>query len=290
MGTARGLLDFTMWIMVTDLDGTLLDHQGYSWEGAREAISALEVRGVPLVFCTSKTRAEVLPLREAIGNGHPFIVENGGAVYFPAKHFAAALPGATVRDGFVSTVLGTPYAALVDALAQAAREARCNVRGFADASVEEVARWCGFSTAEATLAKAREYDEPFLLESGDPEALIAAIEARGFRWTRGGRFWHILGANEKGAAVRELRRAYHSFGAPVQIAAIGDSMNDLPMLREAEYPILMPSPQLEALRQALPDARIAPGPGSKGWGRAVLDAIPEWLTFNREIPRPPFEY
>ncbi|MCC6263916.1 MAG: HAD-IIB family hydrolase [Bryobacterales bacterium] len=276
--------------MVTDLDGTLLDHHGYSWEGAREAIHLLELRGVPLIFCTSKTRAEVLPLREAIGNGHPFIVENGGAVYFPEKHFAAALAGAAVHDGFVVHVLGTPYAALVDALAQAAREARCNVRGFADATVEEVARWCEFSTEEATLAKDREYDEPFLLESGDPEALIAAIEARGLRWTRGGRFWHILGTNAKDAAVRVLRHAYESFGAPVQAAAAGDSPNDLPMLREAEYPILMPSPQLEEMRKNLPGAHIAPEPGSRGWGRAVLEAIPAWLTFNREIPRPPFEY
>lgn len=279
-----------MWIVVTDLDGTLLDHEGYSWEGAREAIRALEERGVPLIFCTSKTRAETLVLREATGNQHPFIVENGGAIYFPAKPFRAALPDAPESDGLLAMVLGTPYASLVDTLADAAREAHCEVHGFAGATVEQVAEWCGFSLAEAALAKRREFDEPFLLGAGNPEFLIAAIEARGLRWTRGGRFWHILGANDKGVAVRTLRNVYESFGAPVNVAALGDSPNDLPMLREADNPILMPSPQLDALRQALPQAKLAPAPGSAGWGRAILEAIPEWLTYNREIPRPPFEY
>lgn len=279
-----------MWIVATDLDGTLLDHQGYSWEGASAAIATLEERGVPLIFCTSKTRAEVLPLREATGNRHPFIVENGGAVYFPAKHFAEALPNAPERDGLLALVLGTPYASLVDALAGAAHEAQCKVRGFSGATVEEVAQWCEFSLAEAALAKRREYDEPFLLETGDPGALTVAIEARGLRWTRGGRFWHILGANDKGAALRKLRGVYESFGAPVQIAALGDSPNDLPMLQEADHPILMPSPKLEEMRKLLREAQIAPAPGSKGWGQAVQEAIPTWLTYNREIPRPPFEY
>jgi mannosyl-3-phosphoglycerate phosphatase len=279
-----------MWIVTTDLDGTLLDHQGYSWEGASEALRTLEERGVPLIFCSSKTRAEVLPLREATGNRHPFIVENGGGVYFPERAFAGALPGATRRDGLLAVELGRPYASLVEALADAAQEAQCVVRGFATASATQVARWCEFSVAEAALAKDREFDEPFVLEAGDPTALIAAIEARGLRWTRGGRFWHILGENDKGAAVRTLRNVYRTFGAPVQVAALGDSPNDLTMLREADYPILMPSPRLDEMREALPDARVAPSPGSAGWGQAILEAIPDWLTYNREIPRPPFEY
>lgn len=70
------------------------------------------------------------------------------------------------------------------------------------------------------------------------------------------------------------------------MAALGDSPNDLLMLREADDPILMLSPQLEAMRQALPNAQVAPAPGPEGWSRVVLKAIPVWLTYNQEIPRP----
>lgn len=279
-----------MWIVTTDLDGTLLNHEDYGWAGAAEAIDALEDRGIPLIFCTSKTRAEILPLRDAMENRHPFIVENGGAIYFPARAYRRYLPGALASNGYLKVALGRPYSELVAALEDAAREAHCKVRGFAGATAEEVAEWCGFSSEQGALAKQREYNEPFLLEEGDANALIAAIEKRGLQWTRGSRFWHILGTQGKGAAIEKLREVYESVAKRVQIAALGDSLNDLPMLERAEYPILIPSPQLPAMRVALPHAQVAPESGSKGWGLAVLAAIPEWLRFNAEIPRPPFEY
>ncbi|MFQ5696467.1 MAG: mannosyl-3-phosphoglycerate phosphatase, partial [Terriglobia bacterium] len=47
-------------IVFTDLDATLLDHQTYSWAAAEPALRRLRLLGIPLVFCTSKTRAEVL--------------------------------------------------------------------------------------------------------------------------------------------------------------------------------------------------------------------------------------
>ena len=47
----------TRWV-VTDLDGTLLDHS-YSWEPARSTISALKQQGILVIPCTSKTAEEV---------------------------------------------------------------------------------------------------------------------------------------------------------------------------------------------------------------------------------------
>lgn len=273
-----------MWIVVTDLDGTLLNHGDYSWQGASEALQTLEACGIPVVFCTSKTRAEVEVLRCATGNRHPFIVENGGAVYFPETSFAHILPDAPRRDGLIAVELGTPYAKLLAALADAVEESACSVRGFGGASIPEVAEWCGFSEADASLAKAREYDEPFLFDGGDERRLLQAIEDRGLRWTRGGRFLHILGRNDKGAAVRSLRAVYRESGVHPVIAALGDSPNDLPLLREADFPLIMPAPRLAEMQAALPHAHVAPAPGSIGWGEAVLHHLPEWLAAARALP------
>ncbi len=266
-----------MWIVATDLDGTLLNHHDYSWEGARKALEALEARGVPVIFCTSKTRAEVEVLRRQTGNLHPFIVENGGAVYLPEGPFASLVGGIPVRDGYVQVALGSPYPQLVEALQDAARESGCVVRGFAQATDAEVAAWCDFSEQEARLARQREFDEPFLLDDGDGDALAAAIRRRGLHSTRGGRFWHILGNNDKGAALQALRRAYLSCGVAVSVAALGDSPNDLPLLANAEWPVIMPGARLEAMWAALPHARVAPASGAEGWGAAMLQALPAWF-------------
>ena len=74
-------------IIFTDLDGTLLDDASKSHTPAVPAIRLVEERGIPLIFCSSKTRAEIEYYREKIGNRHPFIVENGGAIFIPEGYF-----------------------------------------------------------------------------------------------------------------------------------------------------------------------------------------------------------
>jgi len=84
-------------IVFTDLDGTLLDHHTYDYSPALPALAKLQERQIPLVFCTSKTAAEMIPFRTEIENVDPFIVENGGGTYIPESYFAT-LP-AEIRIG-----------------------------------------------------------------------------------------------------------------------------------------------------------------------------------------------
>ncbi|MCK5421566.1 MAG: HAD-IIB family hydrolase, partial [Deltaproteobacteria bacterium] len=68
-------------MVFTDLDGTLLEHETYSSEAAIPAINALKEKNIPLIFCTSKTRAEIEEIQFQLKNIHPFISENGGAIF-----------------------------------------------------------------------------------------------------------------------------------------------------------------------------------------------------------------
>jgi len=73
----------TPYIVVTDLDGTLLDHYDYSWDKAQAALDFLQDRGIPVVINTSKTAKEVLTLQKRIGLDAAFIVENGSGIFIP---------------------------------------------------------------------------------------------------------------------------------------------------------------------------------------------------------------
>ena len=53
------------WWIVTDLDGTLLDHS-YSWEPARTTLRWLQEQQIPVIPCTSKTAEEVRGFRDAL--------------------------------------------------------------------------------------------------------------------------------------------------------------------------------------------------------------------------------
>lgn len=261
-------------VVITDLDGTLLDQHSYSFELARPALAELQRRKTPVVICTSKTRAEAELWREALGNRDPFIVENGGAVYIPLDHFPFLIPAATCRAGYNVLQLGSPYVELVDALREASQESHCQVSGFANMTPSEVADKCNISTDEACLAKQREYDEPFSIEdeSRTPD-LLSAIEKRGKRWTRGGRFHHITGANDKAKAVRLLLGIYRQVDAGVRSIGLGDGPNDASFLNEVDVPILIKSPLIRELRSAVPRGRVTLSSGPEGWNQAILELL-----------------
>lgn len=253
-----------MKLIFTDLDGTLLDHHTYSFEPARPAIERLRRLQIPWILVTSKTRVETEFWRSRLGNDHPFIVENGAAAFIPPGYFGPATPE--------KLEWGRPYADLVAAVDEAAHEAHCAVRGFHDMSVEEVAAACHLPAEQAALAKQREYDEPFeLLDPSREAALVEALERRGVRVSRGGRFYHASGPADKAQAVLALRRLYEERAEPVTTIGLGDAMNDLAFLRVVDIPVVVRSAQAPRLMAALPRARLAAQSGPEGWNAAVLE-------------------
>lgn len=241
-------------IIFSDLDGTLLDRDTYSYAQAVPAMAHLRERGIPLVLVTSKTRAEVAALREKMGNTDPFIVENGGAVLIP---------------GAADLVLGASSGQARQALAHAASQTGVRVRGFGSMTVEEISRHSGLQPDVAALAAQREYGEPFVLLEGEPADLEAALNAQGFQMTQGGRFFHVLGGCDKARAVLALAERQNE----ADTVGLGDAPNDIGFLRAVRRPIIIPSPHLDAMRAALPHAEVAPAPGPTGWNQVVLRVI-----------------
>ena len=74
-------------IIFSDLDATLLDHYTYSFIPAEEALKLASVKGIDIIFTTSKTRVEIDIYRKKLGNKNPFIAENGGALFIPERSF-----------------------------------------------------------------------------------------------------------------------------------------------------------------------------------------------------------
>ncbi len=267
-------------LVFTDLDGTLLDHETYSFEPARPALLALEERGVPLILCTSKTRPETERWRAALGNPHPFIVENGGGVFIPRGYFPFEVSPGPAGSPYEELEFGTPYQGLRRVLTEMRTLIHPSIRGFGDMTDEEAAGLCGFSVEDARLAMQREYDEPFVAGEGPPlEALEAAAAGAGLRIVRGGRFFHLIGANDKGRAVSALRGLYEKAFGPLRTVGLGDSLNDEPMLRAVDIPVVVGKPGggydpgID-----LPGRVRAPGAGPEGWREAVLGILSRETT------------
>ncbi len=267
-------------IIFTDLDGSLLDADSYSYEAASGALGRVADSQTALILVSSKTRAEMEPLRDRLRLRTPFIVENGGAIFIPIAYFPFSAEGSFSCGPYRVIEIGVPYADLRVALKAISGDVAARLKGFGDMTVEEVAESTGLSPADAQLAKRREYDEPFLVAGNGLtlRQLQGTAEAKGLRCTKGGRFFHLMGHNDKGRATLRLielyRRLARDRGHAIVTIGIGDSLNDLPMLQVVDRPVLVQKPgggydpDIE-----LPGLIRAPGIGPAGWNHAVLDLL-----------------
>ena len=266
-------------LVFTDLDGTLLDFNAYSFEPALDALDALKKNNIPLIFCSSKTRAEIETLRSQLDNTHPFISENGGASFVPKDYFSFEFPYSRQDLKYQIIEFGLPYHKIRGTLQKIQSQFPDLVKGFGDLSAQQVANICALPPDVAVLAKEREYDEPFVLEDKTILEKIREIAKEDhLRIIQGGRFYHLVGENDKGKAVSYLtdisRRAFEN----VKTIALGDSQNDLSMLRTVDYPVLVQKPDGRYDPAITLDNLIQPpGHGPKGWNHAVLQLLEELL-------------
>jgi len=266
-------------LVFTDLDGTLLDHDSYSFKPAVPTLGVLKEKKIPLIICTSKTRAEIERIRQQLHNKHPFVSENGGAIFIPKNYFSQAFRYTREDSDYRIIEYGTSYSKIREVLKKMKGHYSSKIKGFGDFSIEEVAGLCDFSPDQARLAKMREYDEPFILKDIDSLDKIQQIaENAHLHITRGGRFYHLLGENDKGKAVLRLRDIYKKKFKHVKTIALGDSQNDLQMLGAVDYPVLVQKPNGSYDPMVkLENLSFAPGIGPIGWNAAVLELLDDLL-------------
>ena len=223
---------------------------------AREALSALNREGVPLVLCSSYPRAQVEALRQSLDLHHPFICERGCAVFVPAGYFSFNLPGLRVVADQHVLELGRPHHDVSQTLLQLAAEQGVRLRTFGQMSVDEVATDCGLTVPQARLAKLMEYSERFkIIDATDMarQRLFTAMEQASMRCITG-RPYHYAGSavdpSLSTSRVYALYRLAHS-----AVVSIGAADATLPFsTREGHWTgSFSPVPDLAAWSEKLLD-------------------------------------
>ncbi len=181
-------------VVFTDLDGTLLDHESYSFQAAEPALAELKRLDVPLILASSKTAAEIAQLHAALHLGTtPAIVENGAGLYEPGA-----------ADGNDAT----QYDHLRRALRELPSRLGNRFRGFGDMDSHEIARLTGLAEDAAALARQRCFSEPGVWTGTESERapFLDALADHGISARRGGRFLTLSHGKTKADAMRDLVR------------------------------------------------------------------------------------
>jgi mannosyl-3-phosphoglycerate phosphatase len=276
-------------LIFTALEGALADPRTDSFAGAEDALSELERRKIPWILLSSRTRAEIEPLRRKLGHEHPFVTENGGGIFFPDGYFNIRIPGAVRTGRYLGIAQGRPYAEVCEALDDIAEECGVGVAGFHHMSVREVAENTGLRPRVAELARAREFDEPFYFTSGDEKAIASFVEtskAHGFDARRGDTFCHFSSKCDPAKAVRTVAGLFRDVAhTKLRLVGIGASESDVGWLGVVNQAILLPGSNDRGPLSTPPGGSGKPShsalaigetPGPVGWGETILNIIGEY--------------
>ena len=266
-------------LVFTDLDGSLLDHDTYDWQPASAWLTRLEQQAIPIIPTTSKTRAELLALRQELGlEQTPFIAENGAVIGLPPSWQHARLDRDPASpDGLVVKTPSMDVDYIRRRLDVVRERHGLRFRRMGEMDLAEVQALTGLSAAGAEQAMTREGSEPLVWEDDDAklQALHETLRVDGLRLTRGGRFWHVMGAVDKGQASNWLVARFEALrGYRPRTIGLGDGPNDLALLAATDMAVVIAASHGQPMPLEGSQIYRTKAQGPTGWSEGVS----HWLT------------
>ncbi len=266
-------------IVFTDLDGTLLSHEDYSYEAVLPMLTQLASANVPVILSTSKTFPEVMVWRERVGlSDMPFMVENGSAIYFPASMIKSdVIAGYPINNvhGLCQVVLGTPAVEILKFLG----EFDAGLVNLISCSLDQAVALTGLTEQEAADAQQRDFTVPVVVEDDTIGAkLVQAATDQGFWCQQGGRFLHLQGACDKGMALNVITTVLNTLHDCRHVTlALGDSYNDQAMLEAADIAVIVRSPEGHRLKLDGDNVYYTRETAPDGWSEGVGTALAQLI-------------
>jgi D-glycerate 3-kinase len=250
--------------------------RGKAAPGLEEFLASLEQRGIPVVWVSGRSRLQLdEPCRRFL-HGHPFIGENGCAVYLPEGYFNVK-PDKTLRLGrFTSIPIAQPLPAALDGLQALASDADVTLVPLRSLSPRELVQNSGLRLREADLERHRDFDELFFFAGASEERITqlqSEAAARGAEVRPSGQFWSFAVGASLERCIRSLSKLYDR--------ALRRHLSIVGVAPAAESGQLFPCCDRSILLTTRADRHAAPPPGatqsvtitdSDGWEQ-VFDSI-----------------
>lgn len=258
-------------LIFTDLDGTLLDHNDYRFDKAMPVIEELNHLAIPLILNSSKTMVEMLDFRRQIGNKHPFVVENGAAIFIPNAYFP------DFHEPYTPHLMGKDRVNILAVIHKLRDQYNFKFQGFDDLSVSQLQELTGLTESQAEFAKQRIGTEPIKWMDNDEklQQFKAELKTYDLRLVEGGRFYHVMGMTDKAKAMQWLIKKYQQlYHKELKIIALGDSENDKAMLEQADFAVVIRKYNGEHLQLKKKENVIySEQPAPLGWRESVQQLI-----------------
>ena len=260
-------------ILISDLDGTLLGQHDFDFDLIKSDIINLLDSGHLLVLASSKTKVEIEGFCDELGRSVPFIYENGAGVenFCLINGCEAPLnshqnPKAMRTDALLS--VWERYISL-------GLKSRCHFVKDMDRGDQQAL--LGLGTTALDRAMKRSFSLPFTFSgpASDVQKLKYLATKAGLSVQQGGRVYNLSGCHDKADYLPEIRKwASKAKDTPVLIV-LGDSKNDIEMLKQADVSCVIPNENGDCLSIGNGNypTIIAPRAAPLGWLDAVMEAL-----------------
>lgn len=272
------------YVVLSDLDGTLLDHHTYDWAPAKEALDRLKRLNIPVIFNTSKTLTEVQTLAQEIGlNDQPYVIENGSALVLNG-FFKPFIPQLSDFPQFQNLkqcpawVIGQSLPVIHSFLNKSLSEFDLSIKSYRDWTIEEVAGITGLTLAKAQSSKEKYFSEPFVFDGQDSEFERFTEQANqaGLNILKGGRFYHLQGMVNKASVIHflhEFKALFWPDASDLKFISLGDGDNDIDMLEASDYSIAIKSPVNKFPEFSHPTPIYSQLMGPNGWNNEMNNLL-----------------
>ncbi len=255
-------------IIFTDLDGTLLDHDNYSFNDAANILARLLLDNIPIVLVSSKTQSEIEKISKQLRFHHASVAENGAIIKIGKHPIFRGLKSNSPYcfgshiDSILTIIEKMPYAM------------KKEVTLLKDMSPKMATEITGLDHESLKVCLERAYSVPFIVSDIDILKLKKFCEESGIGITRGGRFYHFLSSNiDKGHSTRWLMEKTRLAWPDKSFISIGlgDSYNDIPMLKEVDQAVVIKNKHHKELRISLQEKKVVESnsKGPMGWAECI---------------------
>lgn len=242
---------------------------------APEVMAAFRDEDITLVFCSHRTRAEIEAVRQTVGVFHPFICENGAAIFVPGGYFGSAMANTRIVSGYQVIEFAKPHAYVVETLRRVSAHMDVDVVTFSDMSVEQIARECDLSLMQARFATRREYDEAIRIVEDDVVArnrLMRGLSTARLICTSRGEFDYVGTVFDAGAAVAALTALYRIVVGGVFTIGIGDCFVNPAVRCRVDLPVgLSSEPGAKTARLSTTSAETVPS--FMVWAHKIIEIV-----------------
>ena len=260
-------------VLISDLDGTLLGQHDFDFGIIKSDIINLLDSGHLLVLASSKTKVEIESFCDELGRSVPFIFENGAGVENFSLISGCEVPLNSHQN---------PKAIRTDALLTIWEKyisldlkSRCHFVKDMDMGAQQACLGLGKTALDRAMRRSFSLPFTFSGPSSDLQKLKYLAATAGLSVQQGGRVYNLSGCHDKADYLPEIRKwASRAKTTPVLIV-LGDSKNDINMLKQADVSCVIPkeSGYLLSLGNGDYPTIIAPRAAPLGWLDAVMEAL-----------------